>query len=262
MPTPVLTPPRAARIGCYVVLGVLLVASMASVITAVVPGKLGVFLQRNNEAYLALLVICAWFDGVRPRLPRGGTGYVWAGAAVPVLVVAAFALHAAPWKGTITTLYEGLIGSAIALPYLQQRQAARAWTGLMIAVPVLAPLVAFRSQFVTDMAEAFGIMVAVALVCGIVDTTLLAGGPVRRRRSLVAGAGVTLAMVLVHLVTKDDPVGFVENGLYYIRRANEGFVVAIVLFAYYATRRAHVAGPPDAAAGRAVAAPTRGVRSG
>lgn len=221
--------------GLVMLLGLALTQSLSEVI----PGKLGLFLSRNSEAYMALLVLCPWIDWVRPRLLGRSIEWPVAVSAGAGLLLAGLALREAPWGPQIVTLNEALIGCSLIIPYLQQRRPAVLWSILLAGGAIMVPVVwAGSDAFVTDMAEAFGMITAVVLVVAVLDAGLLRGLPVNRVRSLWSAAAALVAMLLVHRLTPTEPTGVFEHVLFFVQRANEGLLVLIVMLPYYASRPA------------------------
>lgn len=229
--------PVGAKAVLYIGLIVLLGLILTTTLNDLLPNKLGLFLGYNSEAYVALLILCAWIDWARPRLQGTSVGLRVSIATGALLLGAGFLLQHAPWPSQFVTLNEALFGCAVAIPYLQQRRPSLLSTLTLIGLSVAIPAVAGgQSAFVTDMAEAFGVIVAVALVAGLIDAQLLLRGPVLRGRSLSAAFVVFVLMAITKVVTPDQPEGIAQNILFYVQRANEGLVVAIVMLCYFATR--------------------------
>lgn len=221
--------------GLVLLLGLALTQSLSEVI----PGKLGLFFSRNSEAYVALLILCPWIDWVRPRLLGRSVEWPVAISAGAGMLLAGLALREAPWGPQIVTLNEALIGCSLLIPYLQQRRPAVLWSILLAGGAIMIPVVSAGSDaFITDMAEAFGMIVAAVLLVAVFDSGLLRGLPVNRVRNLWLAAVAFAAMFLVHGVTPAEPTVVVDHVMVFVQRANEGLLVLIVMLLYYASRPA------------------------
>lgn len=230
--------PRSAKVILYGSMVLTLAFILLQVLPNLIPGKVGIFIARNSEAFLAVLILCAWIDLIKGRL-RGRSSGLWASAlAGLVLVVLGLVLREMPWPSRFVTLNEALIGCGILLPYVQQFRPSRS-TFLLPGLAIGVAAVAGTAPFVTDMAEALGLLVVVPLVLGWLDPGALRGGPVNTVRNLCAAGAILASVAVLRLFTPEsDPTGVVENLLFFIQRANEGMLTGIVLLVYYATRSA------------------------
>ncbi len=229
--------PRPVQALLYVVLVALLMLCVTGLMKDVVPGKVGVTLSRNSEAYLTLLAVCLWIDVVRPRLRDHAAQWPITIAVGVALFAGGLALRQAPWPSRVVTLNEALIGVAVLVVYLQLQRPVPRWAFIVPALGILLPLAGWDNAFTTDMAEAFGALVLIPLVVDMIDPGLLDGGPPNVMRNLAWMVGLMIFIVVIHLVSHGPHDGLLAEITYYVQRATEMFVAAAAMLGYYASRR-------------------------
>ena len=229
--------PRPAQALLYVVLATLLLLCVTGLMREVVPGKVGVTLSRNSEAYLTLLAVCVWIDVVRPRLRVHARQWAITVCVAVALFAAGLALRQAPWPPRVVTLNEALIGIAVLVVYLQLQRPIPRWAFAVPALGILVPLIGWDNAFTTDMAEAFGALVLIPLIVDVIDPRLLDGGPPTVLRNVAWMVGLLVFVVVIHLVSDGPRGGLVTGVTYYVQRSTEMFVAAAAMLGYYALRR-------------------------
>lgn len=230
--------PRPLQALLYVVLVSLLLLCVTGLMKEAVPGKAGVTLSRNSEAFLTLLAVCFWVDVVRPRLRVHASQWAITIAAGAALFALGLALRQAPWPSRVVTLNEALLGIAVLVVYLQLQRPVPRWASAIPALGVILPLLGWDNALTTDMAEAFGALVLIPLVVDVVDRRLLDGGPPAIVRNVVWMIGLMGSIVVIHLVSDGPNDGLVADIAYYVQRATEMFVAAAAMLGFYAFRRA------------------------
>jgi hypothetical protein len=240
-------------------LALVLVSILVQWLGRIAPDPVAARVGHNSEGYLAALAVAGWIQYARPRL--AGHRREWAGTAAVAAACLAIglALLASDLPSRWRTLNETFLALALLVPYLQlRRPLPRALAG-GIAAGLLAVVVAFESTAaVTDLAEAFGLLILAPVAFDLVDRGILDPGArtSTRTRWLWYGALVAVPVALSVLEYQIGVDGVPGVAVRYGVRVTEAFGCLLLVELYLAvflgrTGRRDRAAEPAAAAGRA-----------
>lgn len=250
---------RAASIILYGGLTLVLVSILFEFLAKVLPSALAVRIGHNSEAYLAVLVLAAWIQFVRPRL-TGTKAEWWVTVAVAgVCLAIGILLVATELPSRWRTLNETFLALPLLIPYVQIRRPM--WWGFPAALAVLTVATVFffsNTGGVTDLAETFALIALVPIGLDLVDRGIL---DPRAVTSVVVRYGWYALLVIVPvtfsvLEYKVGVSGFVGRTIRYGVRITEGFITALLIGLFFAVvlgrtgrnarSRASAAGPKHA----------------
>ena len=152
----------------------LLAGILFEVFPLFLPGGVADRIGHNSEGLLLALILSLWIEHARPKV--SGSRLEW-----PLTLVVAIACAAAAvvllWTdppSRFRTLNEPLFAAAVLVPYIQVRRPLPPNVALFASLTVLAVIVfGERTQVVTDLAEALGVLVLAPVAFDIVDRGIL-----------------------------------------------------------------------------------------
>ena len=228
---------RIASIVLYGGLALVLLSILFELIGKVLPDALSVRISHNSEAYLAVLVLAAWIQFVRPRL-RGTRAEWWVtGAVAVVCLLVGILLIASDLPSRWRTLNETFLALPLLVPYVQVRRPL--WWGFPAALAVLTVATIFffsNTGGVTDLAETLALIMLVPIGLDLVDRGILDPRAVTSA-ALRYGWYALLVVVPVAFSILEYQVGvegFVGRAVRYGVRVTEGFITALLIGLFFA----------------------------
>jgi hypothetical protein len=234
----------------YTALLLVLGAVLFQVLPTLLPDALATRIGHNSEGLVLALVVAFWVQFARPRLAAGRREWpVTALAAVAMLTVGVLLL-VTDLPSRFRTLNEAFLALALLIPYLQLRRPFPRQLPWWCAIVVLLVVVAFnRSTAVTNLAEAFGILLLAPLAFDVVDRGILdpSADPAPHRRwawyALLVAVPVCFSLFEYHVGLR----GLLGEAVRYGVRITEAFVCLLLVQPYFAVVLDRTTGRPQAA---------------
>jgi hypothetical protein len=249
--------PAAVTAAFYVAVTATVAAVLAGVLPLLLPEGLAVRIAHNSEGLVLALLLAAWIQLARPRL--AGASREWAITALVAAgcVAVGVGLLLTDLPSRFRTLNETFLAAAVVIPYLQVRRPLPPLLAPAVAALVLVVVVAFqRTDAVTSLAEAAGVLLLVPVAFDVVDRGILDPRVRTSPRTRLAWYALLVAAPAVFSVLQYGVgvAGAAGEAMRYAVRITEAFVCLLLVEGFLAVGLGRT-GRREAGARRAVPAP-------
>lgn len=191
----------------------------------------------NSEGFLLALLLALWIQFARPGLAGASRRWPLTLAAAAACLAMAVFLLVTHFPSRFRTLNETFLAAAVLIPYVQVRRPLTSGLAIWLSVAVLAIIVlSQRSEFLTDIAEMFGVLVLAPIGFDVVDRGILdPEAPTSTRLRFAWYAILVVTPIAFSLLENGvDLSGAAGEVVRYAVRVLEAFVCMLLVELYFA----------------------------